>query len=296
MTYRFICAKKTIFPVVIMCSTLGVSPSGYYEWLGRPISPRAAQDLTLIALLRVQHVDHRRRYGSRRHQAELPHDIGRNRVSRLMKVAGLVSRHKRRFVVTTKSNDDNPVASNVLNRHFNPPKPNHSWVGDITYIHTTEGWLYLATVIDLYSRRVIGWSISERITKGLVLNAFRLAVGRRGCAPNCLFHSDRGSQYTSKDFTKILRAHGIVSSMSRRANCWDNAVAESFFATLKKELSYELVGKNRVETRLEIVAFIEGYYNRKRLHSSLGYKSPAKYEDDWNSSQTAKSESLWEMI
>ena len=296
MTYRFICAKKTIFPVVIMCSTLGVSPSGYYEWLGRPISPRAAQDLTLIALLRVQHVDHRRRYGSRRHQAELPHDIGRNRVSRLMKVAGLVSRHKRRFVVTTKSNDDNPVASNVLNRHFNPPKPNHSWVGDITYIHTTEGWLYLATVIDLYSRMVIGWSISERITKELVLTAFRLAVGRRGCAPNCLFHSDRGSQYTSKDFTKILRAHGIVSSMSRRANCWDNAVAESFFATLKKELSYELVGKNRAETRLEIVAFIEGYYNRKRLHSSLGYKSPAKYEDDWNSSQTAKSESLWEMV
>ena len=296
MTYRFVCAEKTVFPVVIMCSTLGVSPSGYYEWLGRPISQRATQNLALIAVLRLQHVEHKLRYGARRHQAELAVNIGRHRVRRLMKVAGLLARQKRRFVVTTKADNDNPVADNLLDRDFCPPKPNHSWVGDITYIPTTEGWLFLATVIDLYSRRIIGWSISERITKELVLDAFRLAVGRRGCAPNCLFHSDRGSQYTSKDFTDILRTHGIVSSMSRRANCWDNAVAESFFATLKKELSYELVGKNRAQIRQEVVFFIEGYYNRKRLHSSLGYKTPLKHEEDWNSSQTAKKESLWEMV
>lgn len=291
--------------MIFICSTLGVSASGYYEWLGKPLSERAGQDAVIIAALRIQHVAHRSRYGSRRHQKGLELKIGRNRVRRLMKTAGLAARQRPRYVNTTKSDHDNPVAENLLNREFHPSRPNCSWVGDITYIPTSEGWLYLATVMDLYSRRIIGWSISERITKELVLEAIRLAVGRRGCAPQCLFHSDRGSQYTSKDYCKILRAHGLTSSMSRRANCWDNAVAESFFSTLKKELKQELIGKNRDQIRQELVAYIEGYYNRKRLHSTIGYRTPVAHEDLWLAAgkneearrrARQKEEPLWEMV
>ena len=193
-----------------MCRTLEVSTSGYYEWLGRPPSARETEDVEFMAALTLQHAEHKGRYGSRRHQQALAPNIGRNRIRRLMKSANLVAKQNRRFVVTTKSNDDNPVAPNLLDRQFQPPAPNHSWVGDITYIPTSEGFLYLATVIDLYSRRIIGWSISERMTKALVMAAFEQAVGRRKCAPQCLFHSDRGSQYTSLDYRKILRAHGIA--------------------------------------------------------------------------------------
>ena len=183
MAYRFILAEKTLFPVVTICQALGVSTSGYYEWVGRPLSKRAKEDLDIRRALEAQHAKHKRRYGSRRHKESLIQKIGRNRIRRLMKVSNLVAKQRRRFVVTTKSDHDNPVAENVLNRDFQLPCPNHSWVGDITYLPTRDGFLYLATIIDLYSRKVIGWSLSERMTKQLVLDAFSSAVGRRGCAP-----------------------------------------------------------------------------------------------------------------
>lgn len=295
MAYRFILAEKTVFPVVTICQALGVSTSGYYEWVGRPLSKRAKEDLEIGRALEAQHAKHKRRYGSRRHKESLTQKIGRNRVRRLMKVSNLVAKQRRRFVVTTKSEHDNPVAENVLNRNFQPPCPNHSWVGDITYLPTRDGFLYLATIIDLYSRKVIGWSLSERMTKQLVLDAFSSAVGRRGCAPGTLFHSDRGSQYTSADYRKILRAHGIQSSMSRRGNCWDNAVAESFFATLEKELMVDLVGKGREEIRREVVLYIESYYNQQRIHSSISYDTPVNREKKWHSEQRPKSQ-LWELV
>ena len=189
MAYRFVESEKTVFPVVVMCLTLGVSASGYYEWVGRPSSRRQLEDERLIALLRVQHIEHKSRYGSRRHQKTLASPVGRNRVRRLMKSANLIAKQPKRFVTTTKSNDAHPVAPNLLDRQFNPSAPNMSWVGDITYVPTAEGFLYLATVIELFSRRILGWSISERITKQLTLNAFEMAVARRQCAPQCFFLS-----------------------------------------------------------------------------------------------------------
>lgn len=295
MAYRFILAEKTLFPVVTICQALGVSTSGYYEWVGRPLSKRAKEDLDIRRALEAQHAKHKRRYGSRRHKESLIQKIGRNRIRRLMKVSNLVAKQRRRFVVTTKSDHDNPVAENVLNRDFQLPCPNHSWVGDITYLPTRDGFLYLATIIDLYSRKVIGWSLSERMTKQLVLDAFSSAVGRRGCAPGTLFHSDRGSQYTSTDYRKILRAHGIQSSMSRRGNCWDNAVAESFFATLEKELLVDLNGLGREEIRREVVLYIESYYNQQRIHSSISYDTPVNRERKWYSANRPKSQ-LWELV
>lgn len=285
MAYRFIFAEKAVFPVLTMCSALSVSASGYYDWVGRPISTRAKEDLKLVEALEIQHAAHKRRYGSRRHKKSLTQNVGRNRVRRLMKVSNLVAKQRRRFVVTTQSDHNDPVAPNILNREFQPPSPNHSWVGDITYLPTCDGFLYLATIIDLYSRKVVGWSTSERMTKQLVLDAFSSAVGRRACAPEALFHSDRGSQYTSADYRKVLRAHGIQSSMSRRGNCWDNAVAESFFATLEKELMVDLVGCGREQIRQEVILYIEGYYNQKRIHSSIDYETPVSHEKKWQLAQ-----------
>lgn len=284
MAYRFIFAEKAAFPVVTMCRVLGVSVSGYYDWVGRPLSKRTQRDLEIRETLEAQHAKHKRRYGSRRHKKAAFPEVGRNRIRRLMKASNLVARQTRRFVVTTKSDHDDPVAPNLLNRDFQPNRPNQSWVGDITYLPTRDGWLYLAIIIDLFSRKVIGWSLSTRMTKQLVLDAFSSAVGRRGCAPGALFHSDRGSQYTSEDYRKILRAHGIQSSMSRRGNCWDNAVAESFFATLEKELMDDLAGQGRDEVRQEVVRYIEGYYNQERIHSSIAYDTPVGLERKWQCS------------
>jgi len=245
---------------------------------------RCAQNLELVRRLRIQHTEHKSRYGARRHAAgltKIDRPVSRKRVRRLMRLEGIVAKQRRRFKVTTVSDHDNPVAANLLDRQFNPTRPNQAWVGDITYLPTTEGFLYLAIVMDLFSRRVIGWSISERMTRGLVIDAFKLALGRRGCAPDTLFHSDRGSQYASFDYRKILKTCGITASMSRRANCWDNAVAESFFATLEKELHKDLGPQKRETVRLETIAYIEGYYNRKRLHSTLGYMTPLEREESW---------------
>ena len=269
-----------------MCRCLGVSPSGYYEWSQRGPSKTHQANQELIRRLRVQHVKHKARYGSRRHRRELKRadinmKVGRNRVRRLMRENGMVAKQRRRFRITTNSAHESPVFPNHLNREFKPAKPNQAWVGDITYIPTSGGFIYLATVMDLFSRRVVGWSISNRITRALVIQAFRLAVGRRRCAPNLLFHSDRGSQYASVDYRKLLKAFGIQGSMSRPANCWDNAVAESFFATLEKELLVDLAGKDATIVGAGVASYIEGYYNRIRLHSAIGYRTPVEAEEQW---------------
>jgi transposase InsO family protein len=204
--------------------------------------------------------------------------VGRKRVARLMREQDLKARRKRRFRVTTDSQHDLPVAPNVVARKFEVPAPNTTWVTDITYVWTREGWLYLAAILDLFSRRVVGWSMSEEITRQLALDALKTALLRRQPPRGLIHHSDRGSQYASSDYRRLLKANGIVCSMSRRGNCWDNAVAESFFSTLKLELVYEHDWATRAEARAAIFEYVEIFYNGKRRHSSLGYLSPVDFE------------------
>jgi len=280
MRYEFVLAEKAVYGVEFLCRLLEVSTSGYYEWLagGETTSARDAQDRQLLDKLRLQHRQHHQNYGSRRHAAELA-GVGRHRVRRLMQKAGLYAKQRRRYRITTRSDNNQPVAENLLNRNFRPDGPNRAWVGDLTYLRTQEGWLYLVVVLDLYSRRVVGWSMSERPTRKVVLDAFRMAVQRRGIEPGLIFHSDRGSQYASKEHRQALKACGVLASMSRKANCWDNAVAESFFATLKKELIVEVDGFPRETVRQSVFTYLETYYNKKRRHSTLGYKTPQEFED-----------------
>lgn len=285
MTYDFVRAQaeKAEFPVKVLCDTLGVSTSGYYEWLNREPSQRSKDDAEFVALMTAAHAANRECYGSRRHLVELKEthkkEIGRNRVSRLMRENGIWAKQRRRFVLTTKSDHEKPVAPNELDRNFRPAGPNQAWVGDITYIPTRDGWLYLAVVIDLWSRLVVGWATSERATRQLALNALQMGLDGRAVQPGLLlFHSDRGVQYASDDFVKLLKGRQIKPSMSRRANCWDNAVAESFFATLEKELLVDLVGWGRDDTAQAVFDYIATYYNRRRRHSTLGYQAPAIFE------------------
>ena len=266
----------------MLCRCLRVSTSGYYEWRDREPSDRAREDAQLMQSMAQTHEDNKERYGRRRHQAELKATgklIGPNRTRRLMREGGLWAKQRRRFVVTTKSDHEKPVAPNELDRNFHPEGPNQAWVGDITYVPTRDGWLYLAIVLDLYSRRVVGWATSERATRELAVNALKMALDGREVKPGLLlFHSDRGVQYASDDFVKLLKRKRIKPSMSRRANCWDNAVAESFFATLEKELLVDLVGWGRDDTAQAVFDYIATYYNRRRRHSTLGYQSPAIFE------------------
>ena len=198
-----------------------------------------------------------------------------------MRLAGVAVKRRRRFKVTTDSNHKLAVSPNLLNREFDVVRPDLVWTGDLTYIWTHEGWLYLAVVIDLFNREVVGWSMGKRITKELVVNAFNMAYWRRRPALGLLFHSDRGSQYCSTAFLKTLKAHGAISSMSRRGDCWDNAPSESFFATLKKDRVYHKSYKTRKEAKLDIIDYLEMFYNSRRLHSALGYVSPRQFEADW---------------
>lgn len=282
MKYTFVRAEKAYFPVTVLCRCMGVSVSGYYEWYDREPSARDQEDNALLAKLAVTHQKHRKRYGSRRHRAELANGgfrVGRNRVRRLMAKGELWAKRRKPYKVTTKSDHDLPVAPNHLDRNFQPDGPNQAWVGDLTYIWTAEGWLYLAVVLDLFSRKVVGWSMSARADRKLVMDAIRMALGRRDTTSGLLlFHSDRGCQYASDDFRKLLDGKGITPSMSRRANCWDNAVAESFFATLETELLDDLAGQGREAVSQAVFEYIEGYYNRLRLHSTLGYLTPCAFE------------------
>ena len=220
-------------------------------------------------------------YGTRRIRRkllQLGKAVGRKRIARLMKMASLHCKTKRRFKVTTDSKHNNPVAPNLLQRHFNVSKPDQYWVGDITYIPTSKGWLYLATVIDLYSRRVVGWSMSNRMQANLVNDALLMAVWQRKPAKGLIWHTDRGSQYASKNHRDLLKEHHIIQSMSRKGDCWDNAVAESFFHTLKTELTHHHKFRNREEAKHVIFEYIEVFYNRIRIHSANDYASPVDFE------------------
>ncbi len=281
MRFAFIRRHTVEFPVDVMCAVLEVSTSGYYAWLHRPESLRSRDDRRLLLEIRAIHRQSRRRYGSPRLHRELRqrgYACGRHRVARLMRQDGLKGTYRRKFRVTTNSKHRWPVAANRLERHFEVSRPNTVWAGDITYIRTREGWLYLAVLLDLCSRRVVGWATSSRLNRRLPQAALEMAIGRRQPGAPVLHHSDRGSQYASKDYRETLSDAGFVVSMSRRGDCYDNAPVESFFATLKKELVAGEVFYSRRQAHREIVDYIESFYNGWRRHSSLGYLSPAAFE------------------
>jgi putative transposase len=281
MKFEFIEAEKASWPIAFMCARLGVSKSGFYAWRGRPPSARSLEDERLLEQIRAVHAESRGRYGSPRVHRELTAkgiQVNKHRVARLMRENGLRGRRRRRFRHTTDSNHAMPLAPNTLARDFTADAPNTVWVTDITYIWTREGWLYLAAILDLYSRRVVGWSMSDRITRQLTLDALSMAVLARTPAAGLLHHSDRGSQYASADYRAALVSAGMRCSMSRKGDCWDNAVAESFFGTLKTELVHEADWVTRAEARSAIFEYLEIFYNRRRRHSSIGYVSPEEFE------------------
>ena len=281
MRFQFIAAEKATFPVRLLCRTLQVSRAGFYAWQGRAPSARAQADEQLGGEIAAIHATTRQRYGSPRIHAELVERgcrTGRKRVARLMRVHGLAARCRRRFRVTTQSRHPFPIAPNVLARQFERPGPDQAWVTDITYIPTGEGWLYLAVILDLYSRFAVGWAMHDRITDDLTLDALGMALARRRPSSGLLHHSDRGSQYASGDYQRVLAQHEMVCSMSRRGNCWDNAVAESFFASLKVELVHDAKWATRTAARIELFEYLEIFYNGQRRHSALDYLSPRAFE------------------
>jgi putative transposase len=269
------------FPVAVMCSVFQVSRSGYYAWNKRPESSRSKENRELSQEIATIHRESDGIYGSPKIHGELQRRgkrHGKNRIVRLMRKDGLYSKTKRKFRVTTDSNHSQPVAPNLLNREFTPASANQAWVCDITYIWTAEGWLYLAIVMDLFSRTIVGWSMAERMTRQLTMDALTLAAKRRNPPRGLLHHSDRGSQYASDDYQALLTKHGMVCSMSRTGNCWDNAPAESFFGILKRELIFHKRYLSRSQARQSIFDYIERFYNRRRIHSSLGYLTPNEFE------------------
>jgi transposase InsO family protein len=277
MSYAFIRDHVAAFPVQVMCEVLEVSRSGYYAWAGRPESARAAADRDLAAQIRVAHEASRGRYGSPRVHAELRAQgrrVGRKRVARLMRGMGLSARRRRRFRRTTDSTHAFPVAPNLLGRDFTASAPGRVWLADLTHIRTAEGWLYLAVVLDLFSRRAIGWAMADHLGHELALAALDMAIARERPEPGLVHHSDRGVQFAAHEYRKGLRQHGMLCSMSRKGDCWDNAPMESSFATLKGELVEARDYLTRDEARADVFQYIEGFYNRRRLHSGLGYLTP----------------------
>ena len=281
MKFAFIAAEKAQYPVAALCSVLGVSSSGFYAWRKRPPSQRAKADARLAVEVRLAHKRGRGTYGSPRVHRELKahgHRVSKKRVERLMRQEGIQGRQKRRFRRTTDSNHTQPVAANVLARDFHTDAPNTAWVTDVTYVWTGEGWLYLAALLDLFSRRVVGWAASETNDRALALQALRRALSARRPAAGLVHHSDRGSPYASDDYQAALSERGLVASMSRKGDCWDNAVAESFFATLRAELLDHEHYATRRAAVASIADYIDGFYNPVRRHSSIGYVSPLEFE------------------
>jgi transposase InsO family protein len=277
MSYAFIRENVADFPVEVMCEVLGVSRSGYYAWASRTESTRAAADRALAAEIREAHAGSRGRYGSPRIHAHLRahgRRVGRKRVARLMRRMNLSARRKRRFRRTTDSAHAYPVAPNRLERQFTAAAPDRVWLADLTYIWTAEGWLYLAVVLDLFSRRVVGWAMAEHLGHELALAALDMAIAQQRPAPGLLHHSDRGVQYACRAYRQRLEAHDVVCSMSRKGDCWDNAPMESFYATLKGELIDQRDYATRDEARADVFQYVEGFYNRRRLHSAIGYLTP----------------------
>jgi len=264
-----------------MCDALEVSAAGFYAWQARPEGPSRARRQGLVAAIREVHAEMKGRYGSPRMTAELNargHGCAENTVATLMRTHGIRARAPRSFVRTTDARHGLPVADNVLDRGFAPPGPDLAWSADITYVPTADGWLYLAVVEDLFSRMIVGWSMDATMTSRLVVDALDMAVRRRLPGEGLVAHSDRGSQYASEHYRGLLNRHGITCSMSRRANCWDNAPVESFFASLKRELVHDERYATREQAKASIFEYVEAFYNRVRRHSSLGFLSPAEFE------------------
>lgn len=280
MKFAFI-AQEVAFPVETMCGVLNVSRSGYYAWKRRPKPAREKADAQLAAQVAAVHQRSRTTYGSPRVHAELKARgvrVGRKRIERLMRESGLEGRRKRRFKRTTDSKHDGPIASNVLARKFDVVEPNRAWVTDVTAISTDEGWLFLAAILDLYSRRVVGWATSSNNDTVLALNALQAALTTRKPSPGLVHHSDRGSPYASDNYRAKLREHGVRRSMSRKGDCWDNAVAESFFATLRAELVEHVRYSTRQAATTSVGDYIDNFYNVERRHSHLGYLNPIEFE------------------
>lgn len=281
MKYWFMDQHRSTHGVQKMCRVIGASRSGYYRWKRQPQGKRQKENEKILVEIKEAHTNSRRIYGSPRIAEELQGKgipCGENRVARLMKINGIAGKAKKKFKATTNSEHALPIAENLLNQNFKAEKPNTVWVSDITYIPTREGWLYLAVILDLFSRQVVGWAMSDRLTSGFVVRALYQAIGRRHPASGCIVHSDRGIQYASKDVRDVLSAYGFIQSMSRKGNCYDNAVAESFFHTLKTEHVYDYRYETRAEARQSIFDYIEMFYNRQRRHSALGYRSPVSFE------------------
>jgi len=260
---------------------MGVSRSAYYAWLDRPQTAIEKDDSELIEIIKTLFQKSRKNYGTRRLKKALTgldRQVSRRRIGRLMGAAGLTCKTKRKFIATTNSNHKLPIAPNHLDRQFTVSQPNQTYVGDITYIYTLEGWLYLAVVIDLYSRQVVGWSMAEHMRTKLVNDALLMAIWKRKPGKGLIWHTDRGSQYASDSHRALLKEHSITQSMSRKGNCWDNAVSESFFHTLKTELVHHQHYQTRAEAKQDIFEYIEVFYNRERLHSANNYLSPMNYE------------------
>lgn len=282
MKFGFVDEHRKVWPVQVMCDALGLSASGYYAWRKRPPSPRAVANAALTQDIRRIHADSCGTYGSPRVHAVLRghgRRIGRSRVERLMRSAGIrgLAALPRR-VRTTDSRHGYPIAPNRLDRNFRALAPGQVWLADLTYIRTGEGWLYLAAILDMHSRKIVGWSMRETLHVEIALEALNMAIQRQRPAPGLIHHSDRGIQYAAEVYRQTLAAAGITPSMSRKGNCWDNAPMESFFHTLKTERVHHRVYATRAEARRDLFGYIEGFYNPRRLHSALGYISPAEAE------------------
>lgn len=286
MKFTFIEENLSEYPLGLVCRVLGVSRSGYYAWRVRPASATAERREELAVKIRTVHERNRRVYGSPRVYHALRaqgESVCENTVAKVMKQHDIRARTRRKFIPrTTDSRHDRPVAENILDRRFEAKLPNTTWAVDITYIPTDEGWLYLAGVMDLCSRKIVGWSMAEHMETDLVSDALKMAIARRRPEPGLLHHSDRGVQYASDDYLHILQLHGMEVSMSHKGDCWDNACAESFWATLKNELVSNEQYATREQARASIFEYIEVFYNRQRLHSSLGYQSPEAFEAGLN--------------
>ncbi len=282
MRFQFIEVEKAFFPVAVLCDVLDVSRSGFYAWRDRPPSARVQEDERLAVAIAAAHSKSGKRYGSPRVHRALRDKgvrVGEKRVARVMRKAKIVGVRKRRFRRTTDSAHTSPIAPNLLQRKFHAPRPNQAWVGDVTYIATGEGWSYLAILLDLHSRRIVGWAMSESNDTDLALEALRRACASRRVVPaGLVHHTDRGSPYASDDYRAALAARGMLQSMSRKGDCWDNAVAESFFSTLRAELTDHCYYATARAAERSIGSYIDGFYNLERLHSHLKYVSPTKFE------------------
>ncbi len=281
MKFAFIDEEKAQWPVTVLCAMLDVSRSGYYAWTTRPEAPRAKADAEVVAEIKAAHKAGRGNYGSPRVVRALRKSgrrISEKRVARLMRKEGIVGRKKKRFRKTTDSNHADPIAPNVLERNFAVDLPDTAWVTDVTYVFTLQGWLYLAVILDLFSRRVVGWAASANNDRTLALAALDMAVTQRKPSAGILHHSDRGSVYASADYCGALDGLGATKSMSRKGDCWDNSVAESFFATIKGEMIDHAQYETRAEATTAIADYIDALYNLTRLHSAIGYVSPIEFE------------------